>query len=154
ATAIVEAPFAIAPQPQAAAPPAFAAIPAAVQPATSQVQAAAMPQPQAQGTAAAAPASDPRQTAIWTLRSAREQIRAGNYDEASKLVAQAQAMNVQWNLFDDTPAKVAEAIEKARPKAVVAAVPNQTRDHRTAKTRLKEARALLANNQFEQAEAI
>src|SRR5262249_4066587 len=67
---------------------------------------------------------------------------------------EAQAMNVHWGLFDETPAKVADAIEKARPKMAQAAAPGQVRNLTMARVRLKEARALLSMNQFEQAEAI
>jgi type II secretory pathway component GspD/PulD (secretin) len=111
---------------------------------------------------AAAPAADPRastadakQVARWTLQAAREQIRRGNYDEATRLVGEVQAMNVDYSLFDDTPAKVTAEIEKARPAAATAAAPvGQSRDLKAARARLKEARALLSSNQFEQAEAI
>lgn len=98
--------------------------------------------------------SDPKQSASWMLRNAREQIRLGNYDEAAKLVAQTREMNVRWGLFDDTPTKVAETLEKARPKASAITADDQPRDHRAAKAKLKEARALLDNKQFEQAEAL
>ena len=40
----------------------------------------------------------------------------GNYDEATRIVAEVQKMDVKWGLFDETPAKLAEAIAKARPK--------------------------------------
>jgi len=99
--------------------------------------------------------TDSKQEARWKLQTAREQLRLGNYDDASKLVAEVRAMNVRWGLFDDTPSKVAEAIEKARPKTLAAGVAAPTQhDRRTAKAKLKEARTLLASNQFEQAEAI
>src|SRR5262249_15364378 len=144
ATAVVEAPVPATPAPQAVmAPPAMAQSPATLPAfmaagAPAQPQYQAQPQGQAQVGGPAAPPTDARQTAIWPLQSAREQLRTGNYDEASKLVAQAQAMNVQWGLFDDTPAKVAEAIEKARPKMVAAPAQNQPHNHRAAKARLKE----------------
>src|SRR5262249_40578928 len=97
-----------------------------------------------------------KQKARWMLQSAREQIRQGNYDEAGKLVAQVRTMNVHWGLFDDTPDKVTTDLDKAPPKGTTpsAVATNQPRDHRAAKARLKEARAALANNQFELAESI
>ncbi len=99
------------------------------------------------------PTTDSKQEARWKLQGAREQMRMGNYDEASRTVAEVQKMNIKWGLFDETPAKLAEAIAKARPKAVVADSTGP-RDKKQALARLKEARELLANNQFEQAEAI
>ncbi len=65
-------------------------------------------------------------------------------------------MNIKWGLFDDTPDKVAEALEKARPKAIAATAKDGSLPHNraTAKARLKEARTLLASNQYEQAEAV
>jgi type II secretory pathway component GspD/PulD (secretin) len=98
--------------------------------------------------------TDTKQKARWMLQAAREQIRQGNYDEAGKLVEQVRGLNVHWGLFDDTPAKVTADLEKARPKAKIASVPNQPRDRKTAKAKLKDARVALANNQFEAAEAI
>jgi type II secretory pathway component GspD/PulD (secretin) len=98
--------------------------------------------------------SDSKQKGRWMLQSAREQIRQGNYDEAAALVEQVRGMNVRWGLFDDTPAKVTADLEKARPKATVASSANQPHDRRSARAKLKEARAALANDQFEAAEAI
>ena len=46
-----------------------------------------------------------KQKARWTLQAAREQIRLGHYDEAARMVAEVQAMDVRWGLFDDTPAR-------------------------------------------------
>ncbi|WP_406699819.1 type II secretory pathway, component PulD [Singulisphaera sp. Ch08] len=98
--------------------------------------------------------SDAKQGARWKLQSAREQIRQGDYEAATRLVTEVQAMNVQWGLFDDTPAKVADAIEKARPKMTATATSDQSRSLDLARAKVKQARALLANNQFEQAEAL
>ena len=99
--------------------------------------------------------TDVKQKARWMLQAAREQVRQGNYDEATRMVAEVQAMDVKWGLFDDTPAKVTETIEKARPKATAATeATGGPRTQQQAKAKLKEARAALQNNQFEQAEAI
>ncbi|AGA29272.1 type II secretory pathway, component PulD [Singulisphaera acidiphila] len=98
--------------------------------------------------------SNAKQEADWKLRSAREQIRLGDYDAATRLVNEVQVMNVRWGLFDDTPAKVADAIEKARPKVAASPATNQPRSLDLAREKVKQARALLANNQFEQAEAL
>ena len=103
------------------------------------------------------PTVDTRQRARWLLHEAREQLHLGNYDVAQHKVDEAEALDVKWGLFDDTPAKVSEEIKKARPKAVAtrAAAPGeQPHDRRTAKAKLREARTALNNRQFEQAEAI
>jgi len=99
--------------------------------------------------------TDAKQEARFKLLSAKEQMRMGNYDDADKLVAQVRQMPVKWGLFDETPDKVGEAIAKARPKmAGGAAATTGAHDKATATAKLKEARNLLAANQFEQAEAI
>ena len=97
---------------------------------------------------------EPKSKAKWLLLTAREQLSQGNYDAAAAKVAQARALNVRYGLFDDTPAKVSEAIEKARPKMVASNSAGQAKDRSAAKTKLKEARAAIDNKQFEQAEAI
>ena len=79
--------------------------------------------PRASDDGSAPPVADAKAQARWLLAASREQIRAGNYDDAAAKVAQARAMNVRWGLFDDTPTKVAASIEKARPKAVVTTAP-------------------------------
>src|SRR5262249_8014434 len=56
-----------------------------------------------------------------------------------------------------TPAKVQDAIKKARPKKVATAAGSAgtlTHDRKTAKVKLREARTLIENRQFEQAEAL
>jgi type II secretory pathway component GspD/PulD (secretin) len=106
-----------------------------------------------------APAASPvetKQKARWLLHQAREQILLGNYDEAQKKADAADAMDVKWGLFDDTPAKVGEDITKARPKATVAkaGTSDAPHDRRAAKAKLREARTMLNDRNFEQAEAI
>ena len=96
--------------------------------------------------------TDVKQDARWKLQAAHEQIRMGNYDEATRIVVEVQKMDVKWGLFDETPTKVAEAIAKARPKTTGVAA--GAHDKKQAIARLKEARDLLDHNQFEQAEAI
>ena len=138
---------------------------AAVTPASASVPAAApTPAPAGEANPAARPEGGPRggstdakQQARWFLQSAREQGRLGHYDEAEALVAKADGMGIKWGLFDDTPAKVREAIAKVRPKLALSATPSEaapTRDHKSAKNRLLEGRQALKSNQFEQAEAI
>ena len=60
--------------------------------------------------------SDPKQRARWLLHEAREQILLGDYDAAEKKINEADAIDVKWGLFDDTPAKARTALAKARPK--------------------------------------
>ena len=104
------------------------------------------------------PASaDTRQRGRWLLHEAREQLHLGNYDTAQQKVDEAEALDVKWGLFDDTPAKVTEEIKKLRPRIVTptgGTAAYQSHDRRTARSKLHEARAALANRQFEQAEAI
>ncbi len=95
---------------------------------------------------------DDKQAARWKLQQARERIALGQYDEAEALIAEAGAMNIRWGLFDDTPAKVSEALEKARPE-VAAAPSEQPGTKEQARAKLKEARALIAAGRVEQAEA-
>ncbi len=51
--------------------------------------------PAAAAPAAGANASNSKQAAEWKLKSAREQIRQGDYDAATRLVGEVQAMNVR-----------------------------------------------------------
>ncbi len=125
----------------------------AVRPASAEVTGAPAATADPSASATNRGTTDLKQEARWKLQAAREQMRTGNYDEASRIVAQVQQMPVKWGLFDETPAKMAEAIAKARPKMVAAAA-GGAHDKRAAVARLKEARDLLANNQFEQAEAV
>ena len=98
---------------------------------------------------------DPKQHARWLLHEAREQILLGEYDAAEEKIAEAEAIDVKWGLFDDTPAKARTALNKARPKTdVELAKTSGTGDHKTAKAKLREARTAIANSEFEKAEAI
>ncbi len=101
--------------------------------------------------------TDVKQRGRWLLHEAREQLHLGNYDVAQRKVDEAEALDIKWGLFDDTPAKVSEEIKKARPKASAAAnaaAASQPHDRQTAKAQAAEARTALNNRQFEQAEAI
>ena len=103
------------------------------------------------------PSIDTKQRARWLLHEAREQLQLGNYDVAQRKAGEAEALDVKWGLFDDTPAKVTEDINKARPKAVASAGRPTTslpHDRKTARVKLREARTAMNNRQFEQAEAI
>ena len=105
-------------------------------------------------TTATQTGADPKAQGKWLLAAAREQLRAGSYDDATAKIEQARALNVRWGLFDDTPAKVAADVDKARPKAVASLPSDQPKSRQAAKTRLKDARNAIASKQFEQAEAI
>ncbi len=98
--------------------------------------------------------ADAKAQARWLLATAREQIRAGNYDDAAAKVAQARGMNIRWGLFDDTPAKVESVLNRARPKAVEMTATVVEKDRAGARQRLREARALIDAKHPEQAEAI
>jgi len=126
---------------------------AAVKPAAAATPTAPAADPSAPSPVGPRGTTDLKQDARWKLQAAREQMRLGNYDEAARVVAEVQQMPVKWGLFDETPAKLAEAIAKARPK-MVGVQATGVHDKKQAQARLKEARELLANNQFEQAEAV
>ncbi len=114
----------------------------------------AAPQSQSSGMETRVASADTRQEARWLLTAAREQIRLGNYDDAAAKVARAQAMNIKWGLFDDTPAKVSESIAKARPKATSGSKVSTSHSRAEAKAKLKEARTLMSASRFEQAEGL
>jgi len=96
--------------------------------------------------------ADMKQKSRWLLKSAREDIRLGHYDEASAKVSEARGLNVDYTLFDDTPDRVEDAMIKVRPKVAEASA--GPKDKKTAKDKLKQARQLLASGQFDQAEAV
>ncbi|HEV3164266.1 MAG TPA: type II secretory pathway, component PulD [Isosphaeraceae bacterium] len=101
--------------------------------------------------------TDDKQKGRWLLRAAREQIHLGNYDDAAAKLAEVRSLNVKWGLFDDTPTKVAETLEKARPKMAASASPaspGTPGNHKQAKLKLKQARDLLNGGNYEQAEAV
>ena len=102
------------------------------------------------------PSADLRARARWLLHEAREKINQGSYDEAQRKADEAEALNVKWGLFDDTPGKVSEEIKNKRPKAMAKATgsPVEVHDRRAAKAKLREARAAISDRKFEQAEAI
>ena len=85
-----------------------------------------------------------------STKAANNSLR-GNYDLAQAKVDEARSFDVQWGLFDDTPDKLQEDISKVRP-AVVAKAPGadagQAHDRRTAKAKLREARAMMNDRQF------
>jgi type II secretory pathway component GspD/PulD (secretin) len=101
--------------------------------------------------------ADTKQRARWLLHEAVEQISQANYDVAEKKIAEAEALDVKWGLFEDTPTKVRNYLNKERPKTVAStAKPHSSvpGDRRTAKARLREARSALEKHQYEQAESV
>ncbi|MGO8897929.1 MAG: type II secretory pathway, component PulD, partial [Isosphaeraceae bacterium] len=131
--------------------------PAAVQaaPATTRVIQSGDPARGGAGDVAITP--DVKQHAVWLLHEAREQMAQGNFDAAEKKIAEAEAIDVKWGLFDDTPAKVRNDLNKERPKNLASmSKPAQSLPHNreNAHALLREARAALANHQIDQAEAI
>jgi type II secretory pathway component GspD/PulD (secretin) len=111
-------------------------------------------QRQAAGPLGRAGGASAKQQATWLLKSAREQIALGNFDQASQYLAQAQAMNVRWTLFDDTPSKVEADLVRLRGQAPAVASAPAVGDRRDARTKLKEARAALESGDVDRAEAI
>ncbi len=98
---------------------------------------------------------DAKQKARWALANAVEAMRRNQFDEATAKVAEARAFNVKWTLFEDSPDKVAKAIEKARGKAGPAgALADASHSKKAAQDRLKQARDLIKSNQYDQAEAL
>ena len=81
----------------------------------------------------------------------------GNFDAAEKKIAEAEAIDIKWGLFDDTPTKVRTDLNKERPKNLAStSKPAQSLPHNreNAHALLREARAVLANHQIDQAETI
>ena len=100
---------------------------------------------------------DVKQHAVWLLHEAREQMAQGNLDAAEKKIAEAEAIDIKWGLFDDTPNKVRTDLNKERPKNLAStSKPAQSLPHNreNAHALLRKARAALANHQIDQAEAI
>ena len=100
---------------------------------------------------------DVKQHAVWLLHEAREQMAQGSFDAAEKKIAEAEAIDIKWGLFDDTPTKVRTDLIKERPKHLATpAKPPQSVPHNreNAHALLREARTALANHQVDQAEAI
>ena len=152
--AAVQAAPAMTPAAVQAAP---AMTPAAVQaaPATTRVIQSGDP---ARGEACdVAVTPDVKQHAVWLLHEAREQMAQGNFDAAEKKIAEAEAIDIKWGLFDDTPTRVRTDLNKERPKILAStSKPAQSLPHNreNARALLREARAALANHQIDQAEAI
>jgi hypothetical protein len=98
-----------------------------------------------------APSSDTRHRARWLLREAREQLLTGNFDVAQRNADEADALKVKWGLFDDTPAKVSEEIEKARPKSVATRAAAENSDSLAAEIEdlLKQVRRKQAQGDIE-----
>src|SRR5271165_6494223 len=141
----------------AAVQPAPAMTPAAVQaaPATTSVIQSGDPARGGAGDVAITP--EVKQHAVWLLHEAREQMAQGNFDAAEKKIAEAEAIDIKWGLFDDTPNKVRTDLNKERPKNLAStSKPAQSLPHNreNARALLREARAALANHQIDQAEAI
>ena len=152
--AAVQAAPAMTPAAVQAAP---AMTPAAVQaaPATTSVIQSGDPARGGAGDVAITP--DVKQHAVWLLHEAREQMAQGNFDAAEKKIAEAEAIDIKWGLFDDTPNKVRTDLNKERPKNLAStSKPAQSLPHNreNAHALLREARAALANHQIDQAEAI
>ena len=97
--------------------------------------------------------ADTKQKARWLLELAREQIRKGHFDIAERALAEARSLDVKWTVFDETPDRMTDALNKAKDKAKTAAQP-PPHDRRTARARLKEARAALAANKLDRAEQL
>jgi len=144
--------------PSAAATPATAqaAAPAdpAVTPASAAPSPAMAPAPAPDAQPIRMGANDAKQRGRWLMQQAREAIGRGDYDDAQVKIDEVRALDVRWGLFDDTPAKVAEALDKARPRSTTVAGAASKGDRRQAKAKLKEARAALATGNYEQADAL
>ena len=131
--------------------------PAAVQaaPATTSVIQSGDPARGGAGDVAITP--EVKQHAVWLLHEAREQMAQGNFDAAEKKIAEAEAIDIKWGLFDDTPTKVRSDLNNERPKNLASmSKPAQSLPHNreNAHALLREARAALASHQIDQAEAI
>src|SRR5208283_5374466 len=99
AAAVQAAPATTAAAVQAAPATTAAAVQAA--PATTRVIQSGDPARGGAGDVAVTP--DVKQHAVWLLHEAREQMGQGNFDAAEKKIAEAEAIDIKWGLFDDTP---------------------------------------------------
>ena len=111
------------------------------------------------GGPAAVPTSpaEAKQRGRWLLHEGREQLLRGNYDVAQQKVDEAERSTSSGGSSTTRPPRSSRKSTRPGPgRAAQAAVAdaNQPHDRRTAKAKLREARALLNNRQFEQAEAI
>ena len=100
---------------------------------------------------------DTKQRGRWLLQLAREQVYRGNYEKAKELVGQVQQMNITWGYFDDSPEKVIESlakVEETKRNGTTEATTKGSFDRRTAKARLREARAAMVLGDFDRAESI
>lgn len=98
---------------------------------------------------------DTKQKARWYLQLAREQMRKEHFDIAAQAIAEARKLDVKYTKFDETPDRLADALQKAEAKAAnKTAGPGQPHDRREAKARLKEARAALTANDLDRAEKL
>lgn len=98
------------------------------------------------------PAAGDKQAARWMLKQAREALGLGRFDDAQRLVDEARALEIHWGLFDDTPDRVAKAIEATRPAPTTDA--GSRGEKSEALTRIEEARRMLAAGQIDRAETI
>lgn len=97
--------------------------------------------------------TDVKQRGRWLIHQAREALVRGDYDGAEERIKQARELNIHWGLLDDTPAKAAKDLEKARPK--VASVGGKAKGtKKDAKQRLHEAKELIGKGKFDEAESI
>src|SRR5271166_1051787 len=155
--AAVQAGPAMTPASPAMTPASPAMAPAAVQPAPATTGVIQSGDPARGGAGDVAITPDVKQHAVWLLHEAREQMAQGNLDAAEKKIAEAEAIDIKWGLFDDTPTKVRTDLNKERPKNLAStSKPAQSLPHNreNAHALLRKARAALANHQIDQAEAI
>jgi len=114
--------------------------PPAATPASAATPAPAVGPAQPAASAPMPVGGDTKQKGRWLLHESREQLLLGNYDAAQRKADEAEALDVKWGLFDDTPAKVQEAIKKARPNGVTTAAGSaagQPHDRKAAKAKLR-----------------
>src|SRR5271165_4118685 len=155
--AAVQAGPAMTPASPAMTPASPAMAPAAVQPAPATTGVIQPGDPARGGAGDVAITPDVKQHAVWLLHEAREQMAQGNFAAAEKKIAEAEAIDIKWGLFDDTPTKVRTDLNKERPKNLASmSKPAQSLPHNreNAHALLREARAALASHQIDQAEAI
>ena len=108
---------------------------------------------------AAMPASpaEIKQRGRWLLHEGREQLLRGNYDLAAAEGRRGPRAGRPLGPVRRHARQARGGIVKVRPRAVpvaAAADSGQVHDRRTARAKLQEARVLLNNRQYEQAEAI
>lgn len=96
---------------------------------------------------------DSKQKGRWLLKTAREHISRGEFDQAMTTIGEVERLNLKWGLLEDSPSKARKDLVSARSRSS-ATTGMKTGDRDTAKNQLRVAREMIERNQLEQAEKV